>query len=75
MIKQPQLVNWFRVGDKVALIYDDYDVLFVRNRDFNRAFGCIVSAPKTDVLRDFVVDSAQTNSISRCPETVDIEDV
>lgn len=41
-------------GKTVKLTYED-DVLFVKKDDFNRAFGCIVSATKDIVKRDFAV--------------------
>lgn len=41
--------------NKVKLTYEDDTVLYVRKADFDRAFGCIVSANKSDVVRDFAL--------------------
>lgn len=49
------LKEWKREGDRVRLIYQDGSELFVRYEDFNRAFGCIVSAEKSAIQRDFAI--------------------
>ena len=49
------LGNWNIEGDKVRLTYRDNTVVFVRKTDFDRAFACMVSCPKSDILRDFAI--------------------
>lgn len=49
------LRDWKRDGERVRLIYRDGSELFVRCEDFNRAFGCIVSADKNTIQRDFAI--------------------
>ena len=49
------LGKWNIEGDKVRLTYKDGTDIFVKKTDFNRAFGCIVSAPKSDIVRDFAI--------------------
>ena len=49
------LMAWKHEEDRFSLIYLDGSELFVRYEDFNRAFGCIVSAEKADVQRDFAI--------------------
>lgn len=41
--------------NKVKLTYKDDTVLYVSKTDFDRAFGCIISADKSDVIRDFAL--------------------
>lgn len=52
-MKDVFLKKWECAGDKVRLVYKDGTEVLVAATDFNRAFGCIVSAPKSDVVRDF----------------------
>lgn len=54
-MKKVYLQDWKRDGDRVRLLYQDGSELFVRYEDFNRAFGCIVSADKSAVRRDFAI--------------------
>lgn len=54
-MKDVVLKIWNYEGDKVRLAYEDGTEVFVSKADFDRAFGCIVSAPKADVVRDFAV--------------------
>lgn len=54
-MKDVFLKKWEYAGDRVRLVYRDGTVAFVSKTDFDRAFGCIVSAPKADVVRDFVI--------------------
>lgn len=42
-------------NNTVKLIYQDDDELFVQKCDFERAFGPIVSAEKSAVIRDFAI--------------------
>ena len=51
------LQDWKRDGDgdRVQLLYRDGSELFVSYEDFNRAFGCIVSAEKNAVQQDFAI--------------------
>lgn len=55
-MEKVNLKEWKREGDRVRLIYQDGSELFVRYEDFNRAFGCIVSAEKSAIQRDFVIE-------------------
>lgn len=55
MKKDVYLENWKIEGDKVRLTYKDGTDTFVKKTDFDRAFGCIVSAPKSDIVRDFAI--------------------
>lgn len=50
-----RLKEWDIIGDKVHLTYEDGSELLVKKSDFNRAFGCIVSATKAAVTRDFAI--------------------
>lgn len=50
------LENWKREDDRVRLTYQDGSELLVRYEDFNRAFGCIVSADKDAIQRDFAIE-------------------
>lgn len=43
------------MGDKVKLIYQDDSELFVSKKDYDRAFGPIISSPKADIERDFAI--------------------
>ena len=40
-------------GAVVCLKYDDGDLVFVSKSDFDRAFACMISCPKADIIRDF----------------------
>lgn len=55
-MKDAFLKNWNYVGEKVRLAYDDGSEVFVSKTDFDRAFGCIVSAPKSAIVRDFDIN-------------------
>lgn len=59
-MKNVSLQEWSYVGDKVRLAYADGVEFFVSKKDFDRAFGCIVSAPRNDVIRDFALDKGRT---------------
>lgn len=48
------LKEWNIVGSKVHLTYNNGTELLIDKTDFDRAFGCIVSASKEVVLRDYV---------------------
>lgn len=60
-MKDVSLRIWNDVGDKVRLEYEDGTEVFVTKTDFNRAFGCIVSAPKADIIRDFAIKEGENN--------------
>ena len=49
------LKAWKIENERVRLTYSDDTELFVSAVDFNRAFGCIVSAPKAVIMRDFAI--------------------
>lgn len=55
-MKDAFLKNWNYAGEKVCLAYDDGSEVFVSKTDFDRAFGCIVSAPKSTIVRDFAIN-------------------
>lgn len=57
MEKRICLTNWKIEGDAVRLQYEDGDTLFVKKTDFDRAFGCIVSASKQEIRRDFAIQA------------------
>lgn len=52
------LKNWDYDGDKVKLEYQDDSIVYVKKTDFDRAFGCIVSATKSEIVRDFAINNA-----------------
>lgn len=56
MMKNVFLKEWNYAGDKVRLAYEDGSEVFVAKTDFDRAFSCIVSAPKSNVVRDFAIN-------------------
>lgn len=51
------LDKWNYDGDKVRLDYKDGSTVYVKKTDFDRAFGCIVSATKSEIIRDFAIDT------------------
>lgn len=53
------LKKWEYDGDKVKLEYKDNSIVYVKKSDFDRAFGCIISATKDVVIRDFAIDNVQ----------------
>ncbi|MBQ3182179.1 MAG: hypothetical protein IJB57_00785 [Clostridia bacterium] len=55
--KPVYLKSWNYDGDKVKLVYEDNDIVYVSKTDFDRAFGTIVSATKADVLKDFAMSN------------------
>lgn len=54
--KRINLRDWFKENDKVKLIYEDNSIVYIKESDFDRAFGTIVSLSKEDVIRDFAID-------------------
>lgn len=48
------LKDWQIQGNRVCLTYSDDTSLYISKSDFDRAFGCIISADKNAVIRDFV---------------------
>lgn len=66
-MKDVFLKKWEYAGDNVRLVYKDGSVAFVSKTDFDRAFGCIVSAPKADVVRDFVIGT-DSDAFAECAE-------
>jgi len=57
MMKENRLSCWYAEGDKVRLVYEDSTELYVTKEDFDRAFGCIISLSKEEVIRDFAVNN------------------
>ena len=57
MMQRNYLTQWENKGDQVRLTFLDGSMLFVSKKDFDRAFGCIVSLSKEEVEKDFAVSS------------------
>ena len=51
-----RLAHWQIEDDRVKLVYEDDSVVYVMKKDFDRAFGCIISITKDEVIRDFAVN-------------------
>lgn len=49
------LKKWNYEGDKVKLDYQDGSPLYVTKKDFDRAFGCIISLTKAEAEEDFAI--------------------
>ncbi len=50
------LKAWSMMGNgTVKLTYQDEQEVLIQNRDFDRAFGPIVSADKATVIRDYAI--------------------
>ena len=49
------LKKWAYEGDKVKLDYQDGTSLYVSKKDFDRAFGCIISLTKAEAEEDFAI--------------------
>ena len=43
-------------NDTVKLTYHDGDIVFVRKKKFDEAFGPIITSEKYEVIRDFAID-------------------
>jgi hypothetical protein len=57
MAKRIELKSWEKVNNaRVKLTYKDDSILWVGIGDFDRAFGCILSASKEEVEKDFAID-------------------
>ena len=54
-MKDIYLKDWKIVGEIAHLTYEDGSRLLVKKSDFNRAFGCIITATKDIVDRDFTI--------------------
>ena len=50
-----KLTCWNIEDDRVKLVYDDNTTVYVSKEDFDRAFGCIISLSKEEVIRDFAI--------------------
>ena len=55
IMKDIFLKEWSYAGENIRLVYEDGSELFVSKVDFDRAFGCIVSASKSAVEKDFAI--------------------
>lgn len=56
MSNRIHLKDWTLLSpEKIKLTYEDDSVLYVKKRDFDRAFGAIISADKESVKRDFAI--------------------
>ena len=49
------LKKWNYEGDKFKLEYQDGTSLYVTKKDFDRAFGCIISLTKAEAEEDFAI--------------------
>ena len=49
------LQAWKIEGDRVQLTYADNTGFYVSKKDFDRAFGCIISGEKEVIQRDFAI--------------------
>lgn len=49
------LEKWEYDGDNVKLDYQDGTSLYVSKKDFDRAFGCIISLTKAEAEEDFAI--------------------
>ena len=49
------LEKWSYEGDKVKLDYQDGTSLYVTQKDFDRAFGCIISLTQAEAEEDFAI--------------------
>ena len=54
-MREIHLRSWKIEGDKVRLIYADNTGFYVSKKDFDRAFGCIISGEKEAIRRDFAI--------------------
>lgn len=64
MNQRIELDKWKQENDQyVKLTYKDNENVFVSKKDFDRAFGAIVSSSKEDVKRDFAVDAEIATSV------------
>lgn len=53
MAKKVHLKKWKIKGDKVKLTYGFLSSFYVSKKDFDRAFGPIVSGERSEIKRDF----------------------
>lgn len=49
------LEKWEYDGDNVKLDYQDGTSFYVSKKDFDRAFGCIISLTKVEAEEDFAI--------------------
>lgn len=52
-MKSEQLKEWFYEGNKIRLVYKDGSELYISREVFNRSFGCIITIPKSTVMKEF----------------------
>ena len=79
MSKDVHLKKAIIMGETVKLIYDDDTSLIVKKADYDRVFQCMVSCPKSDIQRDYAVDtyygfiqnSRMNNSYVPCGKFID----
>lgn len=53
MDKKVYLKKWKIIGKKVKLTYKDRTRLYVKKTDFNRAFQCMLTCPKSIIKPRF----------------------
>lgn len=56
MAKKVHLKKWKIKGDKVKLTYGFLSSFYVSKKDFDRAFGPIVSGERDEIKRDFALN-------------------
>lgn len=79
MSKDVHLKKAIIMGETVKLIYDDDTSLIVKKADYDRVFQCMVSCPKSDIQRDyaintyygFIQNSRMNNSYVPCGKCID----
>lgn len=79
MSKDAHLKKATILGGIVELTYDDDTSLIVKKTDYDRVFQCMISCPKSEILRDyaintyygFVQNSRMNNSYVPCGKCID----
>lgn len=55
MTQRNYLTSWKNEGERIKLHFLDGSILYVAKKDFDRAFGCIVSLTKEEVAANFAI--------------------
>ena len=59
MTQRNYLTKWERNGERIRLEFLDGTILYVKKQDFDRAFGCIISLTKEQVLAEFAIEAEE----------------
>ena len=59
MTQRNYLTKWARNGERIQLEFLDGSILYVKKQDFDRAFGCIISLTKEQVLAEFAIEAEE----------------